>query len=170
MPQNLELKVKIQSISKAVLIARRIKALDKGILHQRDVYYNMQKGRLKLRIINNKFAELIFYSRSDKKGKKYSDYLILGVPKIKQAKLLLNRALGEKVVVVKKRRLFLFKNARIHIDEVKGLGIFLEFEVIVIKGKLEAQKLLEFLSMQFGIKSKDILAVSYSDLAILKRT
>ena len=50
------------------------------------------------------------------------------------------------MVVEKKRRLFLYKNSRIHLDEVRGLGTFIEFEVLVKHGKQQAQKLLELLS------------------------
>ena len=164
MPQNLELKARISSVSEADRIARRLNAQVKGILHQRDIYYKVSQGRLKLRIINNSSAELIFYNRPNKKGSRYSEYFILPVYDAKLTNELCTSAFGQKVVVEKKRRLFLYKNSRIHLDEVRGLGTFIEFEVIEKHGKRQAQKLLALLATEFGIKPATTIAVSYSDL------
>jgi predicted adenylyl cyclase CyaB len=167
MPQNLELKSRISSVSEADRIAHRLNAQGKGILQQRDIYYKVSCGRLKLRIINNRSAELIFYNRVNKKGSRYSDYFVLPVLDAKLTNELCTTAFGQKVVVEKKRRLYLYKNARIHIDEVRGLGTFIEFEVIVRYGKLQAQKLLKVLATEFDIKRAAIVAVSYSDLVFI---
>jgi adenylate cyclase, class 2 len=171
MSQNLELKARIASVSDAVRIAHRLKAQRKGIVRQRDIYYKVSRGRLKLRIINNRLAELIFYNRPNKKGRRYSDYVILPVSNVRLANELCTAAFGQKVVVEKERRLFLYKNSRIHFDEVRGLGTFIEFEVLVMHGKQQAQKLLELLSVEFGIQRTATVAASYSDLLFnTKRT
>jgi adenylate cyclase class IV len=47
---------------------------------------------------------------------------------------------------------------------VRGLGSFIEFEVLVKHGKWQAQKLLELLSVEFDIKRNATIAVSYFDL------
>ena len=171
MPQNLELKARISSVSEAVRAAHRLNAHAKGVLQQRDIYYKVPRGRLKLRIIKDRSAELIFYSRSNKKGSRYSDYFVLPVDDAVLTNALCTAAFGQKVVVEKKRRLFLYKNSRIHLDEVRGLGAFIEFEVLVIHGKRQAQKLLKLLSVEFGIQRTATVAASYSDLLFnTKRT
>lgn len=164
MSQNLELKARIASVSDAVRIAYRLKTQRKGVVRQRDIYYKVSRGRLKLRIINNRSAELIFYNRPNKKGCRYSDYVILPVSNAKRANELCTAAFGQKVVVEKERWLFLYENSRIHLDEVRGLGAFIEFEVLVMHGKRQAQKLLELLSVEFGIQRTATVAASYSDL------
>jgi predicted adenylyl cyclase CyaB len=169
MPQNLELKARISSTSEAVHVARRLHAHAKGILQQRDIYYKVSRGRLKLRIINNRSAELIFYNRPNRKGSRYSDYFVLPVKDAMLTNALCTAAFGQKVVVEKKRRLFLYKNSRIHLDEVRRLGTFIELEVLVKHGKQKAQKLLELLSAEFNIKHSAIVAVSYSDLLFNSR-
>jgi predicted adenylyl cyclase CyaB len=169
MPQNLELKARISSISEAVRAARSLHMRSKGILRQRDLYYNVPHGRLKLRIINTCAAELIYYNRTDKKCCRYSDYYILPVSNPKLTNVLCTSAFGQKVVVEKKRRLYLYKNARIHLDDVRGLGAFIEFEVLVKHGKQQAQTLLKFLSEHFEIKRSAMIAVSYSDLLLRAR-
>jgi adenylate cyclase, class 2 len=169
MPQNLELKACIPSISKAVRTAHRLNAKAQNILCQRDIYYKVSRGRLKLRIINDRYAELIYYNRPDKKGSRYSDYFVLPVDDAILTNALCTAAFGNKVVVEKKRRLFIHKNSRIHLDEVRGLGAFLEFEVLVKNGKRQAQKLLEVLSKEFEIKQAAVLGVSYSDMLLHRK-
>ena len=164
MPQNLELKARISSISKAVYVTRQLHAQAKGDLRQRDIYYKVSRGRLKLRIINSRSAELIFYTRPNRKGSRYSDYFVLPVKDAILANALCTAAFGQKIVVEKKRRLFLYKNSRIHLDIVRGLGTFIEFEVLVKHGKKNAQKLLELLSAEFNVKHSAIVGASYSDL------
>ncbi len=166
MRQNLELKARISSVSEAVHAAHRLKAKAKGILRQRDVYYKVSHGRLKLRIINDRSAELIFYNRPNKKGSRYSDYFLLPVSNVRLVNELCTAAFGQKVVVEKKRRLFIYKNSRIHLDEVRELGTFIEFEVLVKHGRHQAQKLLEALVTKFNIRRATIIAVSYADLVL----
>jgi predicted adenylyl cyclase CyaB len=166
MPQNLELKARILSMSDAVQAARNLNIHLKGILHQRDVYYNVPHGRLKLRIINAVKGEMIYYNRPDKEGRRYSDYFIIPVSNPKTANEFFKAALGQKVVVDKRRQLFLYKNGRIHLDIVQGLGSFIEFEVLVKYGKTQARILMEFLSRHFKIKRSSTIAVSYSDLVL----
>jgi predicted adenylyl cyclase CyaB len=166
MPQNLELKARISSVSEAVRIAQRLKAQAKGILHQHDIYYKVPCGRFKLRIINNHSAELIFYNRPNKKGSRYSDYFVLPVDDAILTNALCTAAFGLKMEVEKKRRLFIYKNSRIHIDEVHGLGTFVEFEILLRYGKRQAQKLLEVLSKEFAVKQAAIIGFSYSDMLL----
>jgi predicted adenylyl cyclase CyaB len=166
MPQNLELKARISSMSEAIHTARSLRMRFKGILRQRDIYYCVPQGRLKLRIVNAGKAEMIYYNRPNKKGRRYSDYHILPVTNPKLANNLFKAALGQRVVINKKRRLFLYKNARIHIDIVQGLGGFIEFEVLVNHGKSQAQLLMKRLSENFKIKNPATIGTSYSDLLL----
>jgi predicted adenylyl cyclase CyaB len=169
MPRNLELKARISSISEAVHTAHRLKLCAKDTLQQRDIYYNISHGRLKLRVINNRSAELIFYIRPNKKGSRYSNYYVLPVSDPELTNKLCTAAFGLKVMVKKKRQLFLYKNSRIHLDEVLGLGTFIEFEVLVKYGIRQAQKLLKVLSAEFAIKRAATLSFSYSDMLLQKK-
>jgi hypothetical protein len=49
-----------------------------------------------------------------------------------ELRAVLAAAQGERLVVEKTRHLFMVGQTRIHIDEVKGLGSFMELEVIFI--------------------------------------
>ena len=69
-------------------------------------------------------------------------------------------------MVRKTRRLFLHENVRIHLDEVEGLGNFLEFEAVLEEGQDEADGYaqLETLQRDFKIHDEAIVGTSYSDL------
>ncbi len=164
MPQNLEIKCAYHSLARARRIARRIGASSRGTLRQVDTYFKANSGRLKLREINERQFELIYYHRPDARSSRYSDYTIVSLIEADAAKSLFRSLLGVSVVVRKRRALFLYKNARIHIDSVEGLGTFLEFEVVVKYGKRQARDLMQFLMKEFGINRKMLLAGSYSDL------
>jgi adenylate cyclase, class 2 len=166
MPKNLEIKARVLSLHDAIHVVRSMHARSKGILRQRDNYYHVSSGRLKLRMIQPRSAELIYYKRPNKKGHRYSDYTVLPVTDAKATDVFCAAAFGRKIVVEKERRLYLYKNARIHLDTVCGLGTFIEFEVLVKYGRHQAQILLKFLLEQFGIDRSATIAASYSDLLL----
>ena len=68
--------------------------------------------------------------------------------------------------VEKTRTLYLIANVRIHLDEVAGLGTFIEFEAVLGEGdsEAEARALLGRLAAAFGIEPGEILAGSYADM------
>lgn len=138
----------------------------KGTDHQIDTYFEVPKGRLKLRegsIENN----LIFYHRGDQAAPKASQINLVPMHSPTDMKALLTNALGIKVVVDKKREIYFIENVKFHIDEVKGLGNFVEIEAIDETGDIGEAKLREqctYYIELLGIAEKDMIAVSYSDL------
>ena len=164
MPQNLEIKCPYPSALKARRIARGLGAESQGILRQTDTYFDVKSGRLKLREINGKRFELIYYHRPNKRSTRYSNYKVIPVRNPQALKHLLGELFGVTTVVRKRRVLYLLKNARIHIDTVGGLGVFVEFEVIVNVGKRQAKKMMSYLMAEFGISNDMLIAGSYSDM------
>lgn len=136
MPLNLELKVKVDSYTKLINALRRINAEKKGILRQKDIYYKTGKGLLKLRVEGNSYT-LIKYMR-DEKGKRWSNYELLRLEG-KNPEKYLNDIFNVDTTVEKKRILYLYKNTRIHLDEVKGLGKFLELETLLVTTRKDAE-------------------------------
>jgi predicted adenylyl cyclase CyaB len=134
---NLELKIKVPSHQKFISILKVIGAENKGILKQKDIYYKVKDGLLKLRI-ESKTYTLIKYLR-DEKGKRWSNYELLKLEG-KNPEKYLESFLKVDTVVEKKRKLFLYKNTRIHLDEVKGLGKFLELETLFSGDRKDATK------------------------------
>ena len=138
----------------------------KGTDHQIDTYFNVPKGRLKLRegkIENN----LIYYQREDKQGPKKCEYHLYPTTMNSPIKALLTDALGIRIVVDKQREIYFIENVKFHIDNVDGLGSFVEIEAIdqwgtIGEGRLE-QQCQDYLA-QLQISSDDLLTVSYADL------
>lgn len=143
-----------------------------GTLDQRDTYFSIGSGRLKLRETEGKQPELIFYKRNETSPSEMeSRYSILPV-RDSSMKAFLSEALGVKTVVEKTRRLMMLNNARIHLDEVKGLGSFLEFEVVSAESgdagdKQDATLLRQLKNIAAPFVVREINE-SYSDMALKK--
>lgn len=167
MPKNLEIKVKLNSHKEIKKILDENKIKINELLIQKDIYYKVDRGILKLRIENNS-QTLIFYDRNEKSKKRWSNYYLLDLSSV-DANTYLKRFLDTMVVVKKKRELFLYKGTRIHLDYVQGLGYFLELETRVTNGLKDAEKRFNFLLDLLKLKSKTEIRASYKDLLIAKK-
>ncbi len=164
--QNIEIKAKCEDLEQAENIAKKAGARFECLIHQRDTYFMIKKGRLKLREISPDVNQLIYYDRPNQAGPKTSEYYIYPVAAPEQLKKVLGTALGTWKTVEKERKIYLFDEVRIHLDAVKSLGNFLEFEGVVSPGsdKTKIRAKVDWLISQFGIRASDLIAASYSDL------
>jgi predicted adenylyl cyclase CyaB len=165
MPQNIEVKARVSDVR---LLLKNIAALGaKGpeILVQTDTFYNCPHGRMKLRECQGKSSEMVVYLRPDVKGAKTCDYARFPVSDPAHAKTILKASHGVLGVLEKKRQLYLIENTRIHVDEVKGLGNFMELEV-VLKNQTQAEgvEIAEKLMAQLGISKEDLISNAYIDM------
>jgi predicted adenylyl cyclase CyaB len=170
MPRNLEVKARIRSVREAEQTARSINATFEGTLHQVDTYYNVPRGRLKSREINNERAELVFYERDEHAKHRESNYRVFPCMEISLLKEILGRSLGIRATVKKKRELFMYNSTRIHLDEVENLGSFLELESPVEESLDKAQEVVAFLVREFNVQDADFILESYVDLLTSKDT
>jgi predicted adenylyl cyclase CyaB len=163
---NLELKAWDRDPARSRRVCEELGAADEGVLAQLDTYFEVPRGRLKLREQSPGGVELIAYERTDDRDSTASHYRIVAVPDPAELKAALTSTLGVRVEVRKERRLFLWEGVRIHLDEVEGLGSFIEFEGVATADKSTHAfaPLLADLRRRFGITDDDLLAVSYSDL------
>lgn len=166
MAQNLELKARCRSLREAERTARALGAREAGVLHQVDTYFDVVTGRLKLREIRGQRSELIFYDRPsrDHRSGRWSSYIVYPLLGTGSLRSRLKVAWPVRVTVRKERRLYLLENARIHLDAVERLGSFIEFEVVLTKGRGQASALYRRLLDGFGIKRSDLIGGSYADL------
>ena len=93
-----------------------------GLIEQEDIFFNVESGRLKLRILAADHGQLIFYQRPDRFGPKVSEYHISETAEPEKLKSVLSKALGIRGVVRKERHLYWIGQTRIHLDQVEGLG------------------------------------------------
>jgi adenylate cyclase class 2 len=164
MPTNLEIKARIRELSFTKSVCEQIQAKYIGLSKQTDTYFQVPRGRLKLRETENGHAELIRYEREENSEQRISNFEIYFCNIGSELKRLLSSALGVRAVVEKRRTLFLLEDTRIHLDEVKHLGTFLEFEVPCHSDLEKAQATMLFLIQKFGIRKEDYLLNSYVDL------
>ena len=170
MRRNIELKARYADLARGNETAQRIGAERQADRHQTDTYFHCPHGRLKLREIDGRAAQLIAYARPDDTAAKGSDYTLVEIAHPAELKEALARSNGIWLVVDKRRAIYLWKNVRIHLDEVKNLGMFLEFEAVLGPEHDDASghAQLAFLSEKFGIADDDLQSGSYSDLLAAK--
>ena len=160
-----ELKARYEDLGKA-------RALLAGAEHvatvrQVDTYFSLGERRLKLRSIEGaKEGQLVYYERPDVGGVKESRVLLASIPDAPAVREILSRVLPVKADVRKTREIYRFQGVQVHLDTVRGLGKFIEFEkVLAGESDREAgRKQLESLRTYFQIPDDDLMASSYSDL------
>lgn len=166
----IEIKARCSDSARIRKILNSNKAIFKGKDHQVDTYFKVNSSRLKLRegdIENN----LIYYERENNTGPKHSQVLLFNHEPGSLLKGILEKSLGVLAVVDKKREIYFIDNVKFHIDDVKGLGSFVEIEAISENGWIKKEKLMEqcnFFLKLFKIQKKDLINCSYSDLLLNK--
>jgi len=140
-----------------------------GVYHQVDTYFPVPQGRLKIREVDGEKVYLIYYEREDiPTPKRNKAYLLEVDGEMKDA---LTKILKPTVVVDKRREVYHIDNLRIHLDSVRGLGDFVEFE-LPVSGDPESveegkHKLREYMRL-LGIEENQLISVSYSDLLLTR--
>ena len=164
--RNLELKAVDPAPQRTLAACFELGAEDHGTLHQRDTYFHSVQGRLKLREAPPAPAELIAYARADRAGPKVSSYRVVPVFDPEDLTAALSEALGVRAVVEKARRLLVWRDVRIHLDRVEGLGHFLELEAIATApgGPAAREPVLTELRTALGIGDERLVEGSYVDL------
>ena len=138
----------------------------KGIDHQIDTYFNVRKGRLKLREGNIENS-LINYDRENTNDAKQSDIVLYQHEPNLALKNILIKQLGVKITVDKKRKIYFIDNVKFHFDVVEGLGTFIEVEAIDSEGTFSIEQLKEQCEKYFnyfGLDKSQLIDKSYSDL------
>jgi uncharacterized protein (TIGR00290 family) len=162
--RNIELKARDPDPARSLQVSLDLGASDEGWLHQTDTYFRVAHGRLKLRE-EDTTSHLISYERTDETVARESRYRLVPVSDPAGLKDALGDALGVLVVVEKSRRLLLWHGVRIHLDEVRGLGSFIEIEAVADPtSDLSAEhRRASELQDALAITSDRIVAFSYSD-------
>ena len=166
--RNVELKARDPDPARTLALALEAGAEDLGEISQRDTYFSGARERLKLREQEPGDSELIAYGRPDETQSRVSEYRRVPVGDAQALREALGAALGTLVVVVKRRRLLLWDGVRIHLDEVHGLGSFLELEAVAPEGSdLSAERAkVERLRGELGVDDGNLVATGYSDLLL----
>jgi adenylate cyclase, class 2 len=164
--KNVEFKAKVDNLEHYENKLVELKPVFKGIDHQIDTYFNVTKGRLKLRegTIEN---ALINYDRENISDSKQSDIILYQHEPNVALKHILTHQLGVKITVDKKRKIYFIDNVKFHFDTVEGLGTFIEVEAIDTNEAFTIDQLKEQCDRYFdyfGLDKGQLVDKSYSDL------
>ena len=163
--RNLEAKFRIGDAAQARARAEAIGFSLRASLVQRDTFFAVAQGKLKLREQADG-AALIHYRRAREGSLEVSDYEIVAVAEAKTMRAMLSNALGAIAEIRKERTLLMRRNVRLHLDRVEGLGSFGELEAVIPAGetpdeyRAEAEEILAALE----ITPADLISKSYFEL------
>lgn len=169
--RNVELKARDPDPSATLAAALAHGAVEAGVLQQRDTYFRAGAGRLKLRQQRGDHgtqAELIAYERADAASARTSTYRVVPVAEPEALRDALAAALGVVVVVAKRRRLLRWRDVRIHLDEVEGLGSWVELEAVAPAASdlvAEHAKVAELRAV-LGMADERVVAEGYAALLL----
>lgn len=166
MPTNVEIKARVRDPVALAALARQLSDAPPDTLRQRDTFFRVSHGRLKLRELGAGACELIWYDRPNAAGSRRSDYRIAAVTDPAGLRDVLGHACGVTQVVEKTRTVCLVGQTRIHLDEVVGLGSFVELEVVLHDGQAESEghRIAAELMARLGIAATDLLAAAYAEM------
>ena len=166
MAANIEIKAQVTDLERVRALAERLDVRERLRLVQKDTFFHAPLGRLKLREFEDGSAELIGYDRPDDAGPKRSRYERAAVADAGALAAALSMTLGVRGVVEKLRDVLLVGPTRIHLDQVTGLGSFVELEVVMqsgqdpAEGEATARRLLDALE----IADDALISSAYIDL------
>lgn len=166
MPSNIEIKARLPHPSRTRALAEKLADGPPKLLVQEDTFFPSPNGRLKLRCFPDGHGELIFYQRANVAGTKQSNYQISRTHEPAGLLEVLANALGTLRRVVKKRTLIMCGQTRIHLDEVEGLGHFLELEVVRREDQSpeEGHEIAQRLMRALEVRNEDLIEGAYADL------
>ncbi|XP_034118626.1 uncharacterized protein LOC117577804 [Drosophila albomicans] len=169
--RNVEIKARIpggpEEFERRLDVAKKLSGAAGELIMQRDVFFNSpQGGRLKLRYLQAPTrSQLVYYDRPDVAGPKLSKFNKIEVDEPSVLEKILSQSNGTLGVLAKRRMLFLHEQTRIHMDDVHGLGHYMEFEVCLEPEQTlqQGQAIAEELCKTFGILESDLMTGSYFD-------
>jgi predicted adenylyl cyclase CyaB len=166
MPVNIEIKARVDDFDALKVRAESLSDSPVKVILQEDTFFKTERGRLKLRVQAPDLGYLIYYERPDQDGPKRSDYRLSKTDEPENLKIALSLALGVRGVVRKTRYLYMSGQTRIHLDEVEGLGHFMELEVVMREGQSDAegQAIAEDLMRKLGVREEALIEGAYMDM------
>jgi len=157
---NVEFKARLENLDAVREKLRTLEPRDAGTDRQRDTYFEVPEGRLKLREGDIENA-LIFYRRADTAATRDSHVQLASISNASELRPVLEAALPVRAVVEKHREIYFVGETKIHLDRIENHGCFLEVEA---PNASEA----EFFFRFFELEPHALEGRSYADFAGIK--
>ncbi len=169
--KNIEIKAKARNLAQIRELVERLPVSSREVLVQEDTFFFVENGRLKLRRFADERGELIRYERADEKGPKTCEYRISATNYPDVVLRSLSGRYAIQGVVKKMREVYIVGQMRIHLDDVEGLGNFVEFEYVLNEGQdvREGEERVNELIGILGISRDDLEDKGYIDLLLRNR-
>jgi adenylate cyclase class 2 len=169
--RNLEAKFRLVDLAEAEQRATAIGYTRRAILEQRDTFFRVANGKLKLREETGG-AVLIFYHRIESRPLMLSNSEIVNVVEPARTLRMLEDALGTIAVIEKVRTLMMRDNVRLHLDRVAGLGLFGEIEAVIADGDdpERSRGAVDEIVTALGVTAADLIDVSYFEMLAAHRS
>ena len=163
--KNLEAKFRLANHAEAEKRAAALGYTRRAILNQRDTFFRVANGKLKMREENGA-SVLIFYHRDESGPLMLSSYDIVPVADPARTLQILTAALGTIAVVEKVRTLMLLRNVRLHLDRVANLGDFGEIEAVIPDGDdpERSRAAVDEILAALGVTQSGLIDVSYFEM------
>ncbi|MGH7551287.1 MAG: class IV adenylate cyclase [Gemmatimonadota bacterium] len=163
---NLELKASVHDLGETRERVRIAGARLQGTERQVDRYFQVSGGHVKLRQSSLDGAHLVVYRRPEAGVVREARFHRLPVSDPDGLAGTLTALLGAGATVEKAREVWWWEDVRIHLDQVDGLGSFVEFEARMdrIGDRTEADRRIASLRERLGIESEDVVNRSYEEM------
>jgi adenylate cyclase class 2 len=150
--------------SASLEVCSSLGAEDRGTIAQRDTYFEVARGGLKLREEQPGHPHLIQFERASEPQQRESRYRIIEVSDGAALCAALAAAIGIRGVVAKRRHLLLWQSVRIHLDEVEQLGTFIELEAVAPAASdlAHEHRLVAELRDALGITDERLVSLGYA--------
>ena len=170
MARNIEIKAVVQNYDRFYNQAEVV-GVNTDTIHQVDTYFNCPTGKLKLREIIGKGAEIIFYNRTNQLSPKLSEYARYSVLHPRCILKILSQSFGVRGVITKDRSVFMAASTRIHLDSIPDLGVFAELEVVLSPNQTvkDGERVAFELMDKLGIVESNLVSESYIDMIEKRR-
>jgi predicted adenylyl cyclase CyaB len=167
MNRNVEIKAKVTDLAAVREVVQGLADSGPIELEQEDTFFVAPHGRLKLRrFVGCAQGELIYYERAGNSGPKECRYIVHPTADLEGLKEVLAACLGIRGVVRKRRSVYFVGQTRVHLDQVDGLGNFVELEVVLQSQQTSAEgtAMAHSLMEKLGISAGQLIDRAYIDL------
>ena len=163
--ENVEFKAELRDPDLAEALLARAGGVRVAVMEQSDTYYRVADGRLTRRRCDEEPVEWIYYHRA-----------ATGVARLSRFTIYTDREAKERfgalpmpvwLIVNKRRAMWVHGALRVHLDEVVGLGRFLEIESLVTPKRPEDECRRGVLAMRARLAPAlgEPISLGYADLA-----
>lgn len=168
MPKNIEIKVPIKNVKEILIRIKKLQAERIYSSQQTDVYFQNEKGRLKVRDSNGE-KSVIYYNRIEDGRERWSKFHFIKINEPNEWVKFFDLFMERLITVKKHRTLFHYKKTRIHVDQIKSLGNFIELETNMNSSKKRAREEFDYLCKYLELNGGEQILNSYSDMILKNR-